>query len=221
MKIAVVTAIFGGIDTFKEVPNQTLKDVDFFYFDEQNNTLGLQSGSDRLLAKYYKVCAHKIMPEYDIFIWIDGNMEVTSDKTIQYLIDELSDNDLLIQKHWIDCIYDDASDMLSSMKDSKSATNEYLTKRFTVEEIEKQIDAYGSKIKPHDGYWLGGLFARRNNKCANDFFDQWWKEIQSYGLRDQFSFAYLMHTTKNLKTKEIPSIIGGEMIKYHQHLKIQ
>lgn len=220
MKIAVITAIFGDIDIFRKAPPQNIPNVDFFYC-HANNTLGApEFHHPRLQAKYYKICAHKLLPGYDAYVWLDGCLEIISDRTIKYLVNELGNNDFLIQRHFsLNCIYEEEKLMLGYMMNPASSEHHYISSRYTIDEIKNQVDAYRPHVKPESGYWLGGLFIRRNNEAANMFFDEWWNKIMQYGVRDQFSLAYLILTMKGIKIKHIKDILYTDMIKYHRHIK--
>jgi len=225
-KIAVVTSIFGGIDNFRSIPSQSYNKFDFFFINENfkhpNFPPDFDSFSDRYKAKYCKILLHRLFPNYDIYIWLDGCLEIISGNTIEYILNELwiDNSDMLIQKHHhTNCIFKEEQIILNSLDENISTDHSfYFASRFTRQEIVRQVDAYRNEILPESGYWLGGLFARRNNDITNEFFNQWWDKIIQFGLRDQFHLAYLIIANpSNLKIKQIESILNSYLIKWNDH----
>ena len=83
MRIAVITAVFGGIDKEKPFCAQSMPEgvtVERFFFTEANSPIPLPNLPPRLQAKYFKTQSHHIpdLQGYDIHVWIDGNIEVTN-----------------------------------------------------------------------------------------------------------------------------------------------
>ena len=67
MKIAVITAIFGGIDTPKPFVSQSVP-CDRIVITEENTPVPLPNLPPRLQAKYFKLQAHRVWSEYDAFV---------------------------------------------------------------------------------------------------------------------------------------------------------
>ena len=65
-----------------------------------------------------KICPHRYLKEYDISIWVDGNLEIVGD--VRKLVDEydLDKADLYVRIHpRRNCIYDEAEAVIKQRKD--------------------------------------------------------------------------------------------------------
>ena len=65
-----------------------------------------------------KICPHRYLKEYDISIWVDGNLEIVGD--VRKLVDEydLDKADLYVRVHpQRNCIYDEAEAVIHYKKD--------------------------------------------------------------------------------------------------------
>lgn len=188
MNITMVTAIFGGIDRKKIVPDQSLF-VNEMFFDEKSMFPYKINGmfSDRTKALFFKAQTHKFT-DADIIIWVDGKIQILSDTFVEQCVSALGmDYGVAILKHnKRSCIYEEVS-YIEKMIEEK---NLYLTKRYAHRPIREQVERYRA-----DGYPEGNglndccIICRRNNSIVNAMFDDWWQECK-IGLFDQVSIKY-------------------------------
>lgn len=187
MKIAVMTAIFGGIDVRKTIPEQTM----FFkeeFFDETNCDLNNDlMPNDRQRALFFKTMGHT-MTDADIIIWVDGKIQITAPDFIEQCVDALGNNDIAIMKHlYRKCIYEEVDHIEHCIKHG----NEYLTTRYAHRPIRKQVELYRAEGYPeNNGLNDCCIIARRNNEMTNMIFDNWWQECQLEWF-DQISIQYM------------------------------
>ena len=84
MKVAVYTCITGGYDSLKD-PLVVNKDVDYICFTDNarlnSNVWKIRSIPEELKMlsnvkkqRIVKICPHRYLPEYDVSVWIDGNI---------------------------------------------------------------------------------------------------------------------------------------------------
>jgi hypothetical protein len=225
MKVAVVTACFGGMDEPKPFPAQTVP-CDRLVFDEANSPYPLAQFSDRMKAKFFKLQTHKIV-DADCVIWIDGNVQIKSATFVEEILRALggttsasSDCDIAITKHpERGCIYQEAKFITESI----DAGNKYLTARYGEQPITQEADHYARRKHPANfGLWWCGLFARPVNKRTNTFFDAWWDEVLRWSSLDQSSFAFLVRKF-DIKIREIGfgDYYENATYKLHSHRNIQ
>jgi hypothetical protein len=184
-KIVVVTANFGGFDTYKELPKQT---VDFhrLYVTEHNSDFPMKGLDNRLRAKFYKMIPHRVIKAVDYFIWIDGNVQIKSNTFVEDMVKALDNADIAIARHPVrESIYDEAKFIIESVK----AGNKYLKARYDDEAIAQEIGRYGDNIK---GLYWCGLFARRNTPQIQARFEKWWDENILMSNFDQLNFVWAM-----------------------------
>ena len=133
-----------------------------------------------------KICPHKYLKEYDISIWVDGNIQIKNDlnKFIkQYNLDVCP---LWIRKHPArDCIYDEAKECIAQRKAPK-------------EVIEKQVLKYKAVNYPaHNKLVESGIILRKHNDTqCQKICDVWFAEVLTESYRDQLSFNYACWATK-------------------------
>jgi len=208
-KIVIYTAIFGGKDELIE-PKFTLKGCDFVCFTDQNFTSNVwkvvkvkPEFSDPVRsAKIYKILPHKYFPEYEISVWVDGNMWVRGN--VHQLIKKyLKDVNFSAYDHtpyrrfwkkftplkfeeYRDCIYDEAKFILAlGEKRGKYKDDPQL--------VKEQVERYRQEGYPkHNGLITGMILLRRHNKeDVIQTMEAWWQEIKNGSCRDQLSFNYV------------------------------
>lgn len=200
----IYTAIFGGKDKLIE-PEFIPKDFDFFCFTDSN----LKSDVWQIkkvkkfmedpvrCARKIKILPHRYLPEYDISIWVDGNMQVRGDIN-QIIKNYLDKNDLAIYDHKKlvddsrDCIYEEA-DVLTQM--AEKGGKKY---KDDPEIIKKQVKRYRNEGYPeHNGLISSMVIARRHNSSeVIKLMEFWWSELKQNSRRDQLSFDYAVWKKK-------------------------
>lgn len=183
MKIAVITANIGGFDHFNAIPKQSI-DFDFFYYTEANLPFPMHTQDNRMKAKVMKICPHWALPQYDVYIWKDANILV---KSPSFLADILANlKEVSISDHpFRKTIYEEADYICSEIK----KRNGYLSSRYSIESIRKEIESIGPNIQ---GLFWCGLFARVNDSLINKCFERWFTDNVLYSNFDQLSFSKMV-----------------------------
>jgi len=213
-KIVIYTAIFGGKDELIE-PKFTLKGCDFVCFTDQDfisdvwlvRKVEPEFEDPVRNARMYKVLPHKYLLEYEISIWIDGNLLLRGD--VNELIKKyLKDYNLAIFDHnqhkkrwkklfWVkntedcrDCLYEEAKYLLRIGKDGKYKDDPDL--------MTEQIERYKKEGYPeHNGLAVTMMLIRRHNETdVMQTMEDWWEEIENGSRRDQLSFNYVAWKNK-------------------------
>lgn len=187
MNIAVVTAIFGGKDTPKPFPAQSVS-CDYFCFTEENSPVPLPNLPDRLKAKYFKLQMHRVLPGYDAYIWIDGNIQVTSQDFVKVMTENL--HGIRIQRHHErETIKEEIDFILAS-------ENPYLTTRYGAQPLKEEYEYYLSQGMPESApLYSCNIFsfsiAESIYKKPARFFDDWLKLCLEWTWFDQSAFSFL------------------------------
>jgi hypothetical protein len=193
MKIALITAVFGGIDEVKEVPHQ--EDVHYkrFVFSESNSPFPLPNLHPRLQAKYFRCQSHRIeqLQEYDMHCWLDGRITVTNPNMLKDFAYSIMGSDIGLGAHPDrNCIYDEAEFIITSEKP-------YLTERYSNQPIKQEVDYYKAKGHPaHWGLFASGIFIRWNNNRVNQMFDEWWNQCLCWSYFDQTALPFVLRRNK-------------------------
>lgn len=186
MNIALVTAVIGGIDDFKSVPEQSIPATGFYYTDLLAKHTYLDH---RRQALYFKTQMHEIIPEFDFYIWIDGKIQITSKDFIKSCVDQLGYNDFAILKHHErKCIYTEIDHILHCIKKG----NTYLATRYAHRPLREEKNYWTSFVYPrNNGLNDCKIFIVRNNKKMNGIFNAWWRYIKNFNFFDQTTIQVL------------------------------
>jgi len=208
-KIVIYTAIFGGKDNLIE-PEFIPQGCDFVCFTDQDfksdvwevRKIEPESKDPVRNARMYKVLPHKYLSEYEISIWVDGNLLVRGDVN-KLINDYLKNNNLAVFSHsqhtkrwkklfWIkngedcrDCVYEEVRFLLKMNSEGKYKDD------FTL--IKNQIEKYHEEGYPeHNGLVVSMVILRKHNEQSIiKTMEDWWREIQEGSRRDQLSFNYV------------------------------
>jgi hypothetical protein len=183
--ILVYTSITGNRDTERtDIP--VYKDCNIFTKPVLN-------------AKIYKILPHLFFPEYQTFMWVDGNIFLKKDK--QYYVDEyLYGYDVATFKHpQRDNIYQEI-EVLKNRPYYPEITN-----------VVEQVESYKKQGFNKDLLYEANVIIRRNNKRTNQMFESWWAQITRWQYRDQISFPFIANKHYEVKI----NMIRGN-IRYHE-----
>lgn len=188
MKVAIVTANVGNIDDVLPVPEQSIP-CDVFCYNEANLPYPLTNVDNRLKAKYIKLRTHKIFPDYDAYIWIDGRVEIITPDFARDMMTALHGYQMAIFRHKD---RKNSFEELQYILDQIKKGNSYHVERYALQPIGEELAFCRQEGLPQDFplFWCG-LFARWNDKIMNAFFDEWWIKCLEFSTFDQALFSYL------------------------------
>lgn len=210
----VYTCITGDYDNLREV-NSPEKQIDYICFTDRNIESKtwkirpiprcLKYLDDAKIARCMKIAPHLFLSEYDISVWVDGNIQVMGN--MHKFIDENLKNYFSIPKHPDRiCVYEEAKAVKNLNKDS-------------AEVVDRQMDKYMSKNYPqNNGMVQSGIMVRRHNdKRCIAISNLWWNEVREFSKRDQLSFNFSIWK-KNVEVDIInPSIIVSDHFQIWTH----
>lgn len=222
-KKVVYTCITGGYDGLIE-PTYVTSGFDYVCFTD-NRELTSSTWDIRILPdeveklsqvkkqRYIKINAHKVLNEYDLSIWVDGNVELRGD--LNSLLEKtLKDNcSIYIPKHpQRNCIYDEADAVIVLKKDSKDI-------------VMPQVDRYkGEGFPKNYGLLQSNIMIRKhnNNDCMR-FMEAWFEELKHGSHRDQLSFNYVCWKNQDINViyldKKIYSSVWFNWMFKHKKVK--
>lgn len=141
--------------------------------------------------RFVKINPHLLLSEYDMSIWVDGNVTLKGDlnKFVKNVI--TSDCSVYVPKHpQRDCIYAEANAVVKMGKDKSDITR-------------PQMERYRKEGFPERyGLLQSNIMLRKHNKldCIK-LMEDWFKELKDGSHRDQLSFNYA--SWKNIDVKVI------------------
>ena len=203
-KKVIYTSIFGD-NYYLHDPEIKLKGYDFICFTD-NPKYQSDIWQIRLIPKMYdgvrdskkpKILPHRYLKDYDVSIWVDGDIKITSD--IDTLInDHLKTTNYAAFNHELcgistgnlnrrNCVYDEAA-FIKWLGDNhpKKSYKDNLNTIYA--QIEKyKLDGYPSK----NGLTRNTILIRKHNEHdVIKTMEDWWNEVKYGSKRDQLSFNY-------------------------------
>lgn len=197
-KKVIYTCITGGYDKIIE-PKYVNYDFDYICFTDNPKMTSdvweirpLPKETDGLSQvksqRYVKINPHKVLREYDISIWVDGNITILGDMN-ELLNNTLTDYcSVYTPQHPLrNCIYDEMEACISRGKD-------------TLENMMPQIERYRAEAYPkNNGLTQDNIIVRKHNDddCIK-LMDTWFTEVKNGSHRDQLSFNYASWKNQNV-----------------------
>lgn len=126
-----------------------------------------------------KINPHIYLPEYELSIWVDANVQLKKDVN-EYINDNCTDGCVFIGEHPTrKCIYNEMKIVVSMKKD-------------TEENIKGQRERYKEEGFPKNyGLVQSCIVIRKHNEeSCKKLMDCWWNELKNGSHRDQLSFDY-------------------------------
>jgi hypothetical protein len=213
MKTVAYTAILGGYDSLKNQP--TIAD-DFVAFGDaktkpqwpwQLRPSRVKFPNLTLAARWHKMMSHKLFPDCEVSLWVDGCVEIIGKDTVEQMAEKyLIDADVALFKHQArTCIYDEAWECIKKKRGNRDL-------------IYQQIYQYTQDgYLPNQGLAETPVILRRHSEAVKALNEAWWRELSTYSSRDQISFNYLVHKM-GIKVRYFPGTIqDNELFKKHLH----
>jgi len=210
----IYTAITRQYDSLKLHPS--IEGVEFVAFCEVNQTIPgwkvrpLQGsfGDPVRDAKFYKVLSHKVFPEAQYSLWIDGPIQILEGFNWNKAIGFLGNQDLALFKHYIRrCAYTEAE-----VCDQRG-----LDKHDT---IERQMRRYEEEGFPRDnGLTENCVILRRHTDSMAKINETWWDEICRGSKRDQLSLNYVLWKLGVGHSSFPGTILDNPFFLRHQHTR--
>lgn len=206
-KKVVYTCIVGNYDRLLE-PKYVNENFDYVCFTDNEHLSSniwdirpLPSECDELpqikKQRLVKINPHIFLPEYNLSIWVDGNVTIKGD--LNKLLDKVLTDDcfVYVPKHpQRDCIYRESEVVVKMRKD-------------TIENVKPQIERYKEEGFPKNyGLLQSNILIRKHNEydCIK-LMEKWSDEVIKGSHRDQLSFNYAAWKNNYVKIKYLDRLI--------------
>ncbi len=208
LQIKVVTANIGNIDNVTPPPSQTAL-AEMYLFTEHNLPYPLPNLDARTQSKYIKLQPHRYLKDFDLFIFINGRVSITSPDFIKYITAAIEKKDMLFLTHYE---RKNVVEELNFIIDKIKEGNEYLTSRYAHQQLDKELEFYLSdtEFSQHGMFEYplieGAVIALWNTKKNREFLDDMWRLSLEFSNFDQCMFSYCQWKHKmNVKYIEYES----------------
>lgn len=184
MRVVVYTAVVGDYD---DVGRTVGRKCDYIYLSDRD--AARNGWHSRRLAdldldptrmnRHPKLMPHRYFSDYDVSIYIDGNVDVLRDPW-PLALETSDETPMLCFGHpERDSLSDEAAACIRKRKDDPVL-------------IQRQVNAYLESGVPDAGGLIAGyvLVRRHNDPRVVATMETWWNEVATQSKRDQLSFPY-------------------------------
>lgn len=197
------TAIYGGYDA-ELWPAPSLPGVDFVCFTDDPGLSGdgwimmveeRPEAHPRMKAKWFKINPHRVFPDAERTLWVDGSHRLSPGFSPEPVIDYAEPTGIAAHAHVRSprCIYAEAAGSMIFPKYSTLSPSPV-----------EQAASYRADGHPEGwGLWALGMIARVRSDQLDDAMDDWWRENLRWTYQDQVSFPVVMRR-HGIKVGEFP-----------------
>lgn len=195
MNVVVMSANIGGFDA-KAKPHvkQTLPPgytLTFEHFTDPDAPELWANLSNRLKARFFKMCGHSLAPEADLVIWLDASYRICKPDFVTYMIKSLGRGEICLMPHNIRRTTKQERDFIL---DCIKCGGDRLAKICAGDRIVEQAARYAAdKTFKDTALAASGCFIYRNDEKMRIALTDWFLECVNWSCRDQLSLAYILH----------------------------
>ena len=204
MKVAILSANLGNFDTnISEPVKQDLPEgveVVFHRFTDKDFP-PIADLPSRFQYRIPKMFGWQMFPGYDIYIWMDGGMNLERSDSVKWLLDQLGEADIAFFKHpWRKTVKEEVDHIEQKLKEG----NEYITSRYKNGLHKEQYELAISFPDFIDNtLYASTAFIYRFNLEAINLLTAWWGFQARYYTCDQVNLPYALFNRQeevNVKT---------------------
>lgn len=206
-RVVVYTCITGGYDNLIK-PTVVTPGVDYVCFTDNKNLKSniwqIRPIPEELLnyscvkqQRGVKILPHRYLPEYDISIWVDANVDTKGNLNDYLKTLDFVQYSVFIPEHPArKCIYKEKEECVKIRK----------IKGADVALAEKQMKRYKDAGYPqNNGLVQSNIVIRMHNtEYSKKIMELWWNELKDYSHRDQLSFNYALWKVGKEHFKALP-----------------
>lgn len=196
LKKVVYTCICGGYDSLIS-HSYVCEDWEYICFTDNQELLsaGHKQWTIRPLMftnrdntrnnRWHKIFPDKILEEYEVSLYLDGNINITNSELFDYMNSELIGDEsktLVINSHQArNCIYQEANICKEWHKDSASVIDRQMLifRRLGYPELKGLTENFM-------------IYRRHHHEQVKKVMEYWWWWVSNYSKRDQLSFNYVI-----------------------------
>lgn len=187
MRKVIYTSIVGGYDSLRQ-PEVIDSSFDYVCFSDDFKELKVGVWEIRPIpcdltdptrrSRYAKILPHRVLPEYEISLWMDANIAVADKAFYEAVEDKIASEAVIAQvpHPYRNCVYDEIAQC-------------YRDARISLRDALRQLRHLEAEGFPRQfGLFENNLILRRHNDpSVVRVSEGWWKEYMSYSKRDQLS----------------------------------
>jgi len=187
MKIAIISANLGRFD--KPIPwfDQVVPgaEVSTHIFTDSNFPPRDRAMTPRLQAKIPKCFGWQLVPDCDVYIWVDASFALLNQDAAAWMVEQLEDQEMVVFKHpWRKTVGEEWRFLEKRIGQSRSG-GRYLAKRYA-HEIKGDWD-------DNAPLYAAGIFIYRPTSIIRYVMKDWWYYVTRFHLNDQLSLSTVLN----------------------------
>lgn len=195
MRIAVITANLGNFDKQIDPVEQSIP-FDFYRFTDENFPPRDKVMTPRLQSRIVKMFGWQMVPEHDVYIWVDSSCALQHKDSVKWLVDQLGEADMAVFKHPDRSSIQQEADYL---KHRLSINCPYITPRYKNELIDEQLtEIFDNNYYTDNRLFASTVFIYRKSYVAKRALKEWWYHTSRYHAIDQLSLPYVLDNIDDL-----------------------
>ncbi|MCL2112636.1 MAG: DUF616 domain-containing protein [Streptococcaceae bacterium] len=159
-------------------------------------------------ARWHKLHAHELFPEYGESLWIDGNINVLSEEFFSKM-NELNDSEFIASaRHESrDNLFDELNECIIQRKD--------ISKTMRMQKQKMKATGFNGIYAHGNFFETNVLLRKQHDKRCIRLMQDWWYWIENYSYRDQLSFTFVLWDNNYSA-----SFLFDELLRYVKFVKI-
>lgn len=146
------------------------------------------------IAKYFKQAFKNIprLKKYEVIVWLDGSIEITSDKISEYILNKIYKEKCITCK-WREGLSDPLSREVTSSNIQRYTKGYWRGQNQPPQDIVKQYEYYlkDNYENNNNHIWLTCFIAfLQKDTFIDKFIDTWYYQTLKHTTQDQIGFAY-------------------------------
>lgn len=194
-KSVVYTCITNDYDDLREIEIYKYIDKDWDYVCFSDNKelikqgqcgiweirpLQFQKLDNTRNQRWHKTHPHILFPNYQESIWIDGNINILTNKLFESI--KNTAQNILVPEHFKNlCIYTEYQDVIDAKLDDINLINEELS-----------LIKTAGMPKNYGFAETNVLYRKHHKEIIINCMNMWWEFINKYSKRDQLAFTYVL-----------------------------
>lgn len=189
MRIAILTANLNSFDKNIDPAEQEGVEAVFHRWTDDNfpPITGL---TPRFQYRIPKLFGWQMLPEFDIYLWLDGSMSLQRPDCVQWFLEQLGDNDMAFLKHPERTTIKQEVDFI---EEKMQNGNKYLLSRY---ENGLHEECYTEIVKDKefidDRLFASTAFVYRNTEKVQEVMKEWWFWQSRFYSCDQIPLPYVL-----------------------------
>jgi len=188
MQVAILSANLGDFDKVVDPIRQNIPMYTSFHRWTDEDFPPITGLTPRLQYRIPKTHGWQMLPGYDIYMWLDGSFSLAKSDSLQWFVDKLGDNDVLLFSH---PHRQTVKEEVDHIEDHLQKGKPYITSRYKNGLHKEALAELG------DGpLYASTVFMYRNTSVVQAALMTWWYLGSRYFSCDQI---VLTHAVRNLK----------------------